>query len=366
MVSAPFAQRFTVAAATFLRAGVPLADAIERADISANAGDRKALGAIANSLRGGASLGEALAPYDRSFGELYIQFVRIAERAGTLPETFDRLQKHSAFVIRNQMRLVALCLYPVINLGTATMIWLFIMVNIVPQFQTMFAEFDIALPPATAALMAIGQYLQGSWLWLVVLILGLYLAFRALQGAGRRYPGCRAVTDGILMMIPVARRTIAEFSIGRGALVVSQLVSHGVGFSDALRIASEVRMNCWVSRWFESAADRIDAGTPPDDALQIIDRGTFLRVFRARGGALSPLAPGLVAYARWGMSTGDMSGSMERLADSYLRRCYLRMQLWAEAATPVAAFLTGLVVGFISLALFSCLVELANSMAPGG
>ncbi|MFH0965053.1 MAG: type II secretion system F family protein [Planctomycetota bacterium] len=360
-----FERRFTMLVATFLRAGVPLAQGLENSRLAESAGERKIAEEIVAALRGGASLGEALGPHEEIFGELYVQLVRVGEQAGRLPETFERLQAYGALIHERQVKLLAALLYPAVVSVNSLAVFVFVLIRIVPQFEKMWAELGIALPVATVVLVSASRFLSRSLPFWLASFLVIYVAFKGLQAAGKRYQACRALTDGAVMMIPFGRRMFLDLSIGRAALVIQQLVSYGVGLPEALRIAGQMRINYWFARWLRLAAERMEAGAPADEALEAVEGEGLWRRLSLRKGEASYFEPALVAHVRWGIRTGDLAGALQRLSEHYLHRGYARAQILADLVVPAWVMVNGLIVGTIALGLFSPLLSLMHFLSRG-
>ena len=60
-------------------------------------------------------------------------------------------------------------IYPIIVVVVATLILTFIMIFIVPTFETMFEEFGLTLPPPTVLLIAMSNYISGYWFLLIAM-----------------------------------------------------------------------------------------------------------------------------------------------------------------------------------------------------
>lgn len=363
-----FVRRFTMVIGSLLRTNMPLADGLEHADV-ARWGSRGyyCLHRITTELRHGASLGEALRRAGRMFGNYYVEMVEIGERAGRLPETFERLRRQGTRAHDEVVRLCGQVAYPLMVsvFLAAILIVAYVMVRIVPLFQVIFEEFGIELPRVTQWLIGASTWLVHNWPVILLSLTCLALVALVLMLArapGRRVPVLGPLRDGLMLMLPGVRRLTRDLSVGRGALALGELTGHGMDLSDALEKAGQMPLNYWLARRLTTASRRMKAGVPADEALARVERPALARRLSLTPRPPSFMEPMLVMHARYGLRTGDMSGAMHRLAQICFDRFYLRLNTLVDAVAPVWTLANGLAVAFVCLGLFMPLITLMNAM----
>jgi len=363
-----FVRRFTMVAGSLLATRTPLADGLERADV-ARWGSRGyyRVREIATELRHGASLSEALRGARRAFGDYYVEMVEIGERSGTLAETFERFRRQGTRSHDEVVRLCGQVAYPLmVSLSLAgLLIIVFMMRKVIPQFQEMFADFDIELPWITERLIAVSGWFAHYWPVFVLCLTAAMLwgaLARLTRGIDGRGAVVAALHDGLLLSIPGVRRLARDLSVGRAALAVGELTGHGMDLSDALEKAGRMRLNYWVARRLAGASREMKAGAPADEALEWVEPQGWARRLLFIKGHPSFMEPMLVAHTRYGLQTGDMSGAMHRLSQICFDRFYLRLNMLVDAVAPAWTLVNGLAVGFVCLGLFMPLVTLMNTM----
>jgi len=119
---------FTQQLATLIEAGLPLDRALGiQEGLAPNARLRVITGDVLRSVRGGTSLGEALAKHHpRPFSRLYINMVRAGERGGVLEHTLRRLAEFLEEAQEFRDTLVSALIYPTLlaTVGGAAVVFL--------------------------------------------------------------------------------------------------------------------------------------------------------------------------------------------------------------------------------------------------
>ena len=125
------------------------------------------------SVRGGASLSEALAKHHpRPFSRLYINMIRAGERGGVLEITLapaDRVPRGARRIQRggrHRGRLPGV----VFTFGIGAIV--FLMTFVIPRFATIFADLGQTVPLPTQILLSVSAAFSSYWWVGVLLVLG--------------------------------------------------------------------------------------------------------------------------------------------------------------------------------------------------
>src|SRR5256712_10589716 len=171
---------FTQQLATLFEAGVPLDRALAiLEDLSLGPRLRVIVADLLRSVRGGASLSEAMAKHHpRPFSRLYINMVRAGEKGGVLEVTLRRLaellESRAAFT----EALVSALAHPGVIFSVGIGAIVFLMTFVIPRFATIFADLGQAVPLPTQILLSVSAGFQHYWWVLLLAILATVLAWR--------------------------------------------------------------------------------------------------------------------------------------------------------------------------------------------
>src|SRR5258708_14563103 len=108
---------FTRQLSTLLRAGMPLLRGLEvLARQERNQAFRRVIAALAEAIKSGGTLSEAMTQHPRVFDRLYINMVKAGEAGGVLAVVLDRLARFQEKSLQLKGKITAAMVYPLILL----------------------------------------------------------------------------------------------------------------------------------------------------------------------------------------------------------------------------------------------------------
>ncbi len=333
---------FTQQLATLLEAGLPLDRALGILEGLAPSLRLRAITAdVLRSVRGGTSLGEALAKHHpRPFSRLYINMVRAGERGGVLEQTLRRLAEFLEEAQEFRDTLVSALIYPTLlaTVGGAAVI--FLMTFVIPRFADIFRDLGSAIPWPTQVLMAVSGWLTRYW-WAVaggVLAIALLLRAWVATAAGR----LRA--DELVLGVPVLGAVVLQTEVARFARITGTLLKSGVPMLAALGVVKEMMGNLVLARAVDGLADGVRRGAglsrPMDDS----------HVFPA-------LATHMV---RVGEETGRLEDMLLKVGATFETDTRKQVKRLIALVEPAIILVMGLVVAFIVVAMLMAILSITD------
>lgn len=313
-----------------LRAGIPLARALDSLSKEAAPAMRPVLDGLRMDLRSGMALSDALVRQPRVFEPAVIQMVRVAEASGTLPEVLERL--HAARIQMQTLRrkVVSALVYP----GFVTLVAIaalgFVMTTVLPQIKNAIALSDA--DGSVVGLIALSDFLQRWYLVIAIGALGfgllVALAFRqpAIRERLSLLPGIRGFTQSVLM---------AELS---GTLAL--LLSNGVMLADCFRLIAPVLKPRQAGKLVLGMEQALRRG---EDFIGPVD-GSLV---------MPPLFASLI---RIGLETGKLDRSMEEAAVIYREKLETTLQRFLILVEPAIIVLVSLLVAALVYTIFGALL----------
>ena len=337
-------MHFSRQMATFLRAGVPVTEAIEtlRQD-SRNAKLAAVLADVLDGVGTGSTLAGALAAHREVFPAYYLALLRAGELTGRLEESFDQLHSYLKRDIEVGRAIRKALIYPAILLVVAVAVSLLIVLFVIPRFAEFFEDFDAELPLPTRMLVAVADFF-GSALGLGVLALAVVAAVGLV--AWTRTRRGRRMWHGLLLQLPGIGTVVSYAATERFCRALASLIESGVALPDALPSAVQCTNNPVFEERLSGAMDRVLAGDGffgplrstellPATATQMIRVGE-------RTGALSEQLQGAATFFQ-----EELDYSVDKLTQ------------WFE---PAVILFIGVVVGFVALAMVSAMYGIYNQV----
>src|SRR3954471_1208012 len=180
-------MNFSRQLAAFVRAGIPIIDAIEtlRSDMK-NERFRRVLADVADALRSGETLSNAVAMHSDVFPSFYITILRSAEMTGHVDSVLDQLASYIERDENAKRKIKSALTYPMVVMVLAIVSVVVIVAVALPKFRGFFDSLDAKLPLPTRILLGFSDFLSNYWWALAggfaLVMLALMLALRTERG----------------------------------------------------------------------------------------------------------------------------------------------------------------------------------------
>lgn len=334
---------FTQQLATLLGAGQPLDRALTiLLELPDEDKARNTVADIREAVRGGAPLSTALERQHGSFSRLYINMVRAGEAGGSLHDTLQRLADYLERSRALKARVVNALIYPAILLVVVGLAMLFLLGYVVPQFSQMYESLDVALPWFTRIVLAIGQFVAGWWLALVVIPAALVLwAERK-----RRDTAFRDRFDAWILQRRLIGPLLARLETARLARTLGTLLRNGVPLLGALGIAGKVLGNRALAADVQGAADAVKNG----------------RALSASLGAGKRFPRLALQMIQVGEESGALDTMLLKTADTFEAQTAQALDRMLAALVPAVTLVLAAVVGAVIIAVLVPLYDLAGAI----
>ncbi len=329
------------------RAGLPLEEGLASIAREMSRGNLKeATQLLAQDLKQGKSLPEAIAAQQGRVPKFYSSLMNAGIRGGNLPEVLSLLTTYARSLSDLSSVVYTALLYPMMVILIAILLTVIIMIFVMPQFISIFSDFGMRLPFFTQLIVDVCRNPIPTLVIPLGVIgisaIGLRLVFNATE-AGR----CNWTR--LIYSLPVF-----------GILIRSARLA---AFTDLLAILVENQMP--LPEAFELAAQ---AGSDPilkAGGIQIAEK---LRQGSSLAQALKEfkILPEVVSWmAGMGELNGNLSQTLKQAAQMYSRQVAVRSQMVQSIFPPLlvvlcAGFITSIFVFAVFLPLINLLQGLSN------
>ncbi len=333
---------FTQQFATLLEAGLPLDRALAIQEELAPTVRLRAITAdVLTSVRGGSSLGDALAlHHPRPFSRLYLNMVRAGEKGGVLEATLTRLAEFLEEAQEFRDALLSALIYPTLLTAVGSAAVVFLMTFVIPRFADIFRDLGGAIPLPTQILLAVSGWLQRSW-WLLALgALAVALGGRVVLST----PAGRLRADQALLRLPLIRDVILKTEVARFARILGTLLRSGVPLIAALAVVKEMLGNRLLVQAVEGLGDGVKRGA-----------GLFTPMREA--GVFPALALHMV---RVGEESGRLEEMLLKVGATFETETRKLLKRLIALAEPCIILIMGLLVGFIVVAMLLAIFSISE------
>lgn len=334
---------FTRQLATLLRAGMPLLRGLEvlarqeRSQVL-----RRVIEALAEAIKSGGTLSEALAQHPHVFDRLYINMVKAGEAGGMLEAVLDRLARFQEKSLQLKGKITTALVYPLIVMVVAGFILAGLLVFVVPKFNQIFADLlkGAPLPPLTQLVLTVSDTVKNHYL----VVLGVSAALGLAGWAFRRTPGGARLLDTWTVKLPLFGELILKAIIARFGRTLGTLLSSGVPILPALLITRDTCGNSRVADAITEVHDRVKEGAPVARPLE----------------ATQVFPPMVTSMIDVGEHTGQLSEMLGKVAELYEDEVDNAVAGLSALIEPILILFLALIVGTIVIALFLPIIRIVQ------
>lgn len=251
--------------ATLVEAGLPLAEALQVVSAQTTRPEaRRILMALRERVLEGERLSAAMAGFPASFPPVYRAMVAAGESSGALGQVLERLATHLEKSAALSRKVMTALIYPGALAVTAMAVICVLMIAIVPRLAAQFDTMSITLPALTRAVIALSEFLQGGWLFLLIALMLAVVAVRLLF----RRPAIRTRLDRASLSVPLLGGFLRKLEAARFARTLSVLLAAGTVLPDALRAARKATTNTHIGAALDAVTAEVETGRTLSSSLE--------------------------------------------------------------------------------------------------
>ena len=340
-------MHFSRQMAVFLRAGIPVIDALniiaEELPKKSVLGD--CLADMVAALESGSSFTGAARLHPEAFPDFFLGILEAAELTGNLAAALDEVSRYIERDLQARKKIQSALFYPAVvflmSIATVVVLTTFVL----PKFKKFFAELNAKLPLPTRMLLSATNVLTNNW----PIIVGGLVLIALVIGFGPRTPRGRDIRDKTLLKLPVIGDMIRTATVERFCRTLSSMVRAGVPLLDALAVASDGANNVV----YRKKLDEVRTG---------MLRGEGLAGPVAKADFLPGAARQMI---RVGEETGTLDEQLETSANYFGTELDFKIARFTNLFEPAVILFMGLVVGFVAIALVSAMYGIFNQAHIG-
>ncbi|HZQ79794.1 MAG TPA: type II secretion system F family protein [Acidimicrobiia bacterium] len=330
-------MHFSRQMAVFLRAGIPVIDAlgIIREELPKKAVLGPCLDDMIRSLESGTTFTGAARSHPEAFPAFYLGVLEAAELTGNLAQALDETSRYIERDLEARKKITSALFYPAVvflmSIATVVVLSTFVL----PRFKKFFSELHAKLPLPTRMLLSVTDLMTNYWYLLVagLVIVGLILGFAPRTPKGREY------RDRTILKLPVIGDLLSTAIIERFCRTLSSMVRAGVPLPDALAVTTEGTNNIVYRRKLDQVREEMMRG-----------EGLAGPISRA------DLFPGAARQMiRVGEETGTLDDQLETSAHYFGTELDFKITRFTNLFEPAVILFMGIVVGFVAIALVSAM-----------
>lgn len=329
--------------AVMVNAGIGVDDAVDTLRRQVKAPMLKSiLTKLYDDLLKGSLLSEAIAKYPKVFPAFFKNMIYVGEMSGNLDYVLNKVADYYERDMKIKRKAKGAMIYPSFLFLLIVVVFIFLTVFIIPEFEGMLSDMGSELPDITKAIVIMSDFMQSYYLHIIIIfasiIIGLFLFFKTKKGT--------YVKHMLVLKIPLLNQInhmviTARFSRGLGVLINS-----GMLVMDAIEVNASLMDNKYFEHKFSYAIDEVKRGKKI--ARSIANINFFPQMF--------------IEMLLVGESTGSLDVVLEKTADFYDDEVEKTIKAATGVLEPLLIIIAAAVVLVVILAIFLPMMSISGSI----
>lgn len=334
---------FTRQFSTMIDAGLPLVQCL---DILSSQQENKTFKTmlldVKERVESGSTFADALRKHPKAFDNLYCNLVAAGEVGGILDTILSRLAAYIEKALKLKKQIKGAMTYPATIIGIAVLVITVILVFVIPQFESMFADFGSALPLPTLIVIAISNFIQNY----VLVIIGSIIAFVFLFKRFYRTKKGRAICDDVALKLPIMGPLIQKASVAKFTRTLGTMLSSGVPILDGLDIVASTSGNATIEKAIYTVKQSISEGKTIAEPLE-------------QAGVFPSMVVQMIAV---GEQAGAVDTMLNKIADFYDDEVDDAVSNMTAMMEPLLMLFLGVTVGGLVVAMYLPIFKIAGAV----
>lgn len=325
---------FLIQLSTYIKSGIPLTESLVMIENQTKDKKKKDLyKRIVYELNTGANFSEALARQGNVFPKLLINMLKTSELTGNLTESLDDMAAYYKTADSNRKQVISALTYPSVVLVISIAVLTFLLIFIIPKFQSIFDQLGSNLPGITLFLINMSTFLQNN---VIKIVLAIFAGIIIIVMLYRHVKKFRYCVQWVAMHIPVIKDVLIDNEVVMFTKTFSSLIRHDVFITDSIEMLGKITNNEIYKDIIKEAVTNLSAGAGLSPAFE--NKWAFPRV------AYEMLVTG--------EKIGRLGVMMENVANYYEEEQKNLIQRLKSLIEPVMIIVLAFIVGVILLAIF--------------
>ena len=334
---------FTRQFATLIGAGLPLASSLSTvAEQTISKPMRAIIEELLADVEGGKSLFEAMSKHPEVFDNVYLSLVQAGEASGTLDESLKRLAAQQEKDADMMAKIRGALTYPSIVLVVIIVVVIFMLIEVVPQVEGLYADLGKELPMITQMLVHAANFVMNFWWLMIVIVMGLVwvgIQFSRTETGTKFFAYFK-------LHVPMFNGLFLRLYSARFARTAQILLSTGVSMLDSLKISSDAMNNIVMKEQIDAAAQKVKQGRQLSESLK--ERDYIL-----------PLVPQMASIGEQSGKIDEMLGKAAKVYEDELDE---RIQALSTMIEPILMVVMAVLVGGMVGAILFPIYSLVNDI----
>jgi len=292
---------------------------------------KQILDEINEDLYTGIPISDSMAKF-KAFPEITVNIVQSGEANGRLDTAFERCAQILEKEVQLTGKIKGATGYPIFLLILTVFLMIIMNAFVLPNFVSIFSEFDAKLPAITLFVMSVSAFITTKWY--LILLVTFLLAATLIILQKKSYAFALEI-DKLLLKIPGIGILLRQSYIARFCRIMSSLVESGVDIVKALEISRDVLPNRLMKDSLTQIIAEVKVGSSINASM------AKFKVFDAL----------LISMIKVGEESGMLFETMEKMASLYEQQTDETTKRLTAAMEPAMTVIIAGIVGTVVISI---------------
>jgi len=282
-------------------------------------------------LKSGMNAQNAFMKHQHVLGTFTAYMLGLAASSGNMAEMFEATAKYLERKDEFKKNVRSALITPTLTLLATIAAFVWYVWYIIPSYAGLFVNYNIELPPLTAASLAFASWMDQYWMWVVGLLVVAIGAFIAWSQTTKG----KFIIHKYMIRLPFIGSLLHKLNLEVFCRVFGVLYTGSGENEEVMKIAAEATGNTYIEH-------RIKTITVP----QMMARGTDLIEAMEQAEVFTPM---VLARFRTGAETGSVRESANEMGDFYEKETSLKLEATVEGIKTGTAIVISIMVAILTI-----------------
>lgn len=290
----------------------------------------------------GSTFSEAVESSKDLFPAMFFSMIQAGELSGNIELVMGRLAVQYGKEYKTESKVKSAMTYPIVLAVVATVVVIFLIVNVMPTFVDLYQSSGVALPYVTRIMLKFSSWLQNYWQFIALAVLiSVLFIMRLMKNENVKYK-----IDSFRLKMPLYRTLKVKLAATRFSRTLSTLVESGVPLLSGLEAVSMIVGNEKIKRLILCAREDVRKGSSLSCSIR-------------NNNIFPPMVHNMIKI---GEESGELEDVLSKTADFYDEEVENSIQKLVALIEPVMIVLMAAIIGFIMLAMITPMFDMVNTV----
>jgi len=301
----------------------------------------KVLGDVAEDIKSGIYISQALAKHKEVFSDFYVNMVKSGEESGKLTQAFSYLADHLDRQYQLSAKTKNALIYPGFVIGVFVLVMGLMFTFIVPKLALIIKESNVDVPLFTKIIMKTSDLVVNYGYFLLI---GMFILIAYIIHFGRTATG-KIYFDRLKISFPVIKNIYTKLYLSRIADNLDTMLSSSIPIVRAIELTGAVVGNIIFENILKEVVDSVKSGNSLSDAF-------------SKHKEIPTIMAGMI---RVGEETGSLGNILKTLGHFYSREVNDAVDEMVSLIEPIMIIFLGLGVGILLSSILMPIYNIAGA-----